>query len=309
MEQHIPRKIAEYKSSLGFYIAVFAVAVVWVSIGVEQAYSKIVTVFFDPSQWLSTATLLVVSMIFPVIIISYNWKHQVTFTEPSWDFRIREIEFFEYEKIIKEYERAYSFLVARIDYPILVLLVITCITSIFFPLAFPLTYALLTVGPFVFAGLILIAIFLLAMFVFRATPNSATPFFHTYPTKPFKNIVNRMWDTIGISWAGIRLNIGEYEGYFLIREVKATGRIEGIESVARIEIVPEDDGSFSAFSVLQLEPVDGTKIITLESGVPSLEMLDLNTLVKQTLLAYIEEKGLNEILEELMIDLGIPISE
>ena len=301
----MPSKIVVYKSTTAYYVTIFAVAIVWVFIGAEQAYITLVSIIITPIDWLFVSTVILVTMIFPVVLISTKLKQQVIFTEPSWEFRIRDVEISEFTKIMKDYKKSYSSLMSQKEYVIFILFVLSSITSILFPLLVPFSITLLIWGPYIFSGLILASIFLLAMFVFKATPNSATPYFHSYPEKPLRNLVDKLWETGGISWAGISLTIGEAGGYFIIQEVKAIGRIEGIESVGSIEITKDDKQQHSAISKLHLGPVEGTKIIALDST--TLDSLDVSSLVHKTIIAYVEAKGVNELLEDVMLDLGISV--
>ena len=120
--------------------------------------------------------------------------------------------------------------------------------------------------------------------------------------------MDKMWDTTGISWSGIRMTIGRSDGYFLIRETKAIGRIEGIESVGSIECDKNEMNHYSAVSIMQLGP-DSTITLSLDTDYPTIEDLDLDDLVKRTLIRYIDLKGVNELLEDIIQDLGITLSE
>jgi hypothetical protein len=305
----MPSEIVEYKSSTAHAIALFATAIIWVLIGAEQAYITLASIIVDPSEWLLLSTIIVITMIPAVALISYNWKKQVIFTEPTWEFRIREVEFSEFEKVMKDYKRAYSFLMCQTNYFMLFLLIITCSLSILFPFVFPFSIPFLIWGPYFFAGLILVSLFLLAIFVFRATPNSATPYFRTYPIKSLRKLVDKLWDTTGISWSGVRLTIGQSSGYYLIQEAKAVGRIEGIESVGAIECDKIDKSRYTATSVLQFGSVDDAITLSYDSDSLTIQELDLNDLVKRTLIKYIDLKGVNELLKDIIQDLGITLSD
>jgi hypothetical protein len=303
----MPSDIVVYKSSTAYYIAFFAIAIIWVFIGTEQSYLTLSSLLITPFDWLFISSTIMISMIIPVVLLSYNFKKQVIFTEPSWEYRIRDVEITEFDKMMLEYKKSYTSLMSQIDYKIFILVVLTSTTGIFFPLPIPFSVSLLIWGPYIFSGLILVTIFLLAMFVFRATPNSATPHFSLYPEKTLRKLVNILWDTKGILWAGINMKIGEAEGYFIIQEVKAIGRIEGIESVGSIEISLEEEGEYSATSKLYLDPDLGTEIIDLKFK--SIESIDVTSLVRKTVIAYVDAKGTNEMLEDVMLDLTIPIDE
>jgi hypothetical protein len=305
----MPSEIIIYKSSAVYYVAIFVAALVWIFLGINQASIALTTIIVSSFDWLLISTTILLSMIITTTLILYNWKQQIIFSEPKWNFKVREVEESEFYTLMKDYKQAYSPLIQQFDYFIFILFIITSLSSLFFPFVFPFYVQLLIYGPYLFAGLILASLFLLAMFVFRASPNSATPYFPIHPEKELRKLVTELWNTVGISWSGIRLRIGESEGYYTIQEAKAIGRIEGIEGVSSVECEVDENGFYSALSILHLGQANSDKIITLDSEFKTLESLDLDELVKRTVITYTELRGVNEILEDVLLDLGITISE
>jgi len=157
--------------------------------------------------------------------------------------------------------------------------------------------------PYIFGGAIVIFGLALALAVYAFASNEASEHFQFIKPKVLKNAIISFEDTLGISWVGIKITIGEADGYFTIRSPRIVARIEEIESA--IEIIGEVDESGKITQVyanfqtvsLQSESETFTRVYTNPS--------DILEIVKESLNHYILSSGTNELLDDLAVELRI----
>ena len=95
------------------------------------------------------------------------------------------------------------------------------------------------------------------------------------------------------------MTLGEASGYYTIRDVNPISRIEGIESVAKIQSSIDEYGNVSKIvSYLYLDDVDEPKVIAELTG--EITHRQLAEIVQKTLHSYIEARGEDEILDEVL---------
>ena len=292
----------ELKSQLFSQGVIFIVVVVWGFMGFEIAQYRLVNLYESPIEWISWATFLFISM-FPVLVgITWKMKTTISYTEPTWDFRERDITVPEYESMMKQYRGAYQHVLSIIDYSMI------CLSALLFPAAILIPFALMrttfyliAATPVVFGLLVMIFGIVFANFTYKYIPNEATPHFSYISPTPLRNFVRLMEQAPGISWAGVHATIGEAGGYFTVREPKPVARIEDIESVARVECQLGDSGDLiRVTSVLQL---DGSEeLVVADESPDQLTPYLVAQIVRKTLLAYIEARGEKELLEEVLED-------
>ncbi len=108
-----------------------------------------------------------------------------------------------------------------------------------------------------------------------------------------------MQTTPGVSWAGVSMTLGEASGYYAIRDANPISRIEGIESVAKIQGILDESGNvLKIVSTLSLDDGDVPKVIGEHTG--EITHRQLAEIVHKTLQAYIEARGEDEILDEVL---------
>ncbi len=292
----------ELKSQLYSQGVIFIVVIAWGFMGFEIAQYRLVNLYESPIEWISWATFLFISM-FPVLIgITWKMKTSISYSEPAWDFREREITIPEYETMMKQYRGAYQHVLSIIDYSMIILAALLIPTAILFPFALMSTsFYLIAATPVIFGLLVMIFGIVFANFTYKYIPNEATPHFPFISPTPFHNFVGLMEQAPGISWAGVHATLGEAGGYFTVREPKPVARIEDIESVARVECQLSDSGNLIRIvSVLQLEGSE--ELVVADESPDQLTPYLVAQIVRKTLLAYIEARGEKELLEEVLED-------
>ena len=298
-----------YKSLTIFYVILVVVIFLWVVFAIGSTQHVLLTLYFGPLDWIITTTGLLVSMMFPILFITWVMKHQVSFTDPEWVHRNREIDYTEFESIMHEYAREYSHIIAHIDYKLVFLTItffVAAVSSGALVMILPLTLILFI--PHVFGILQVLLGVTFSVLAYRAVPTDVSQQFPFDTTRKFRNAVRVLWNTPGISWVGVRIDIGEAGGYYTIRDPTVVARIDGIESAARIEAKLDRLGHFiKAISVINFEPAEGRW--TVETDTPgSVTLESLQGLVKRTLQAYVAAKGANPLLEEILDELGVSVT-
>ena len=292
----------EHKSTLSLQGLIFLVVLVWGFMGFEVAQYRLLSLYDFPFDWLSWATLLFIGLIPVLVAITWRMKTTISYSEPNWDMRDRQITITEYESMMKQYRGAYQHVLSMIDYPMIFLLVVLYTTGILFPfVSMQTTIYLVAATPVIFGFLMVPFGIIFANVMFKFIPNDATPHFSYHQPKTFRGIVRLMGRTPGISWAGLRITLGEAEGYFTIRNATPVARIEDIEGVSRIETEVSDAGALvKVVSYLQLG--DDKETIVFEKDLHELTQYLIAQIVQNTLLLYIEEKGERELLEDVLDD-------
>ncbi|MCK4279394.1 MAG: hypothetical protein KAW94_02340 [Candidatus Thorarchaeota archaeon] len=297
-----------YKSLTVFYVILVVVIFSWVVFAIGSTQYALLTLYFGPLDWILTTTGLLVSMMFPILLITWVMKHQLTFTEPDWIHRDREVDYREFEGIMREYAREYTHIIAYLDYKLVflaVVLFVAAVSSGALVMVTPFTLVLFI--PHVFGVMQVLFGVTFSVLAFRAVPTDASQQFPFITPHKFKSAVHVLWNTPGISWVGVRISIGEAGGYYTIRSPTVVARIDGIESAARIEAEIDSSGRFiKAISVMNFEPAEGRW--TVETDTTCVTPETLRGLVKRTLQAYVAAKGTDALLEEILEDLGVSVT-
>ncbi len=113
-----------YKSLTIFYVILIAAIFLWVVFAIGLTQYVILTLYFGPMDWILTTTGLLVSMMFPILFITWVMKHQATFADPEWVYRNREVDFREFKSVMREYAKEYSHIIAYIDYKLVFLAIV-----------------------------------------------------------------------------------------------------------------------------------------------------------------------------------------
>lgn len=268
--------------------------------GFEVAQYRLLNLYVYPYVWFFWATLLFLSLMPALAAITWRIKTGISYTEPTWNLREREVMFTEYEEMTKEYQKAYRHVLSIIDYPSIFILIIVYIGAVLFPfVTMQTTTSIIAATPVVFGVLFVPFGILFANVLFRFIPNEAT-FYFTYPNqKQLRRIIDTMSKSPGISWAGIRVTLGEVEGYYTIRDPTPTARIEDIEGVSWIEFELGETGDLCKF-VAYLQLGDGEESIVAEGSLQQLTSYFIAGIVKKILLAYINAKGEQELLADVL---------
>jgi len=298
--------VVTYKPMLPFYILLFALLVAWTFLGIEVAQYSVVTAIMAPSAWVSSSFIVLLSITPFVVVVAVWMKRRVTFNAPDWDFQVREIVFDEFDSMMSDYVKGYSHIIARFDHVILLIVALSFILSFSLPLLLlSLTPVLAAYIPYLFGVLVLVYGLTLAVFLYRLASNEACDYFPLYSKPPIRAAIRTLSATPGVSWTGVRLSIGEAGGYYTIRDPTPVARLEAIEGSVQIEMRIDSLGrhSIGAATVTGSDQSeDKTKEVSLD---PTTVIDQLTSLVKWSVVTYVDSHGSNEFVEELMQELGI----
>ena len=298
-----------YKSLTIFYIILVGVIFSWVVFAIGSTQNVLLTLYFGPLDWTLTTTGLLVRMMFTILFNTWVMKHQISFTDPKWIYRDREVDYREFEGVMREYAKEYSHIIAHIDCKLVFLAVILFVAAVSTgALVMVVPFLLLLFIPHVFGLLQVLFGVTFSVLTYRAVPTDASQQFPFDTPRKFRNAIRVLWNTPGISWVGVGISIGEAGGYYTIRCPTVVARIDGIESVARIEAEIDRLGRFiKAVSVMNFEPAEGRWTVETDTTC-GVTPETLRGLVKRTLQAYVAAKGANPLLEEILDELGMSVA-
>ncbi|MFW9835050.1 MAG: hypothetical protein ACFFEK_13715 [Candidatus Thorarchaeota archaeon] len=283
-----------------FQLAVFLVVFIWAFIGFETAQFQLLPSYETPLTWVAWSTFILVSITPAITAITWRMKSQIEFIEPKWDFRTREVSLSEYDTMIRQYRSEYRNLLSIVDYNLILLASIIFLVAVVTPIfLLRTTFLLIAATPILFGLMVVLFGLIYSSIIFKLIPNAATPYFPIVPTKVLLPTLRIMQRAIGVSWTGVELRIGKGAGFYTIRDVSPVSKIEGIESVATIRGHMTDSGSIQKIeSLLTLDESTPPKLIgALTEDISSRRTTEL---VQRTLTTYIETKGADEILEEVL---------
>ena len=287
-------------SFLNYQILIFLIVFVWAFMGFEVAQFQLLHLYETPYTWISWAVFILVSIVPAITAITWRMKSNIDFNEPEWDFKEREVSLSEYVIMMKQYRSEYRNLLSIIDNGLILLTVILSVTAVVHPFfLMRTTVFLIAATPVVFGFLVLIYGLVCSSIIFKFIPNDATPHFPIVSEKSLRPSVKLMETAPGISWTGVSVLLGEASGYYTVRDATPVSRIEGIEAVAKIQGIMDESHHVSKLVfTLALDNSDTPKVIGESSG--EITSNSITELVHKTLLAYIEAKGANEILDEVL---------
>jgi hypothetical protein len=290
----------EQKSPIYLQVLIFIVVLTWGFMGFEVAQYRLVNLYASPEEWLSWASLLFVSMVPVLVAISWRMKTSISYAEPDWDLREREVTITEYKNMAKEYQRAYRHVLSRIDYPLILLILLLFIVALLFPfVTMQTTISIIAATPVLFGFLFVPFGILFANILFKFIPNEATLHLSYREPNQLQRYVELMSGSPGISWAGVRVTLGEAGGYYTIRSPTPIARVEDIEGVSWIECELDEVGGFVKVSAF-LQLGDDEKTLLVEETPQQLTSYLTAQIVKRALLAYIQAKGEQELLEDVL---------
>lgn len=279
---------------------------VWAFACIEVASYLLVTLYSTPTLWLVFASAVLLPLAIPIWIVARWLKQSVSYNEVPWEFHTQELSYEEYSKMMADYARGYSHLVVRLDYRVLLLAILLFITAISLPIPLiTVSVVLVFYIPYAFGALSIMYGILLSIFFYRASSNDVTEHFSFENPKNLRNALTLLESTPGLSWIGIRFQMGSASGYYAIQNPRVVGRIMGIEGAARIEIIVGGiDPPMTAFGfVSSLESEESKRMMELDA--PDEEVVQLSYLVRWCINLYVRDHGANEVLDEVLANLGL----
>ncbi len=287
--------------STGFYqVLLFIVLQIWAIMIYDVAQYQMVTLYETPLEWIGWASLLFLTVVPATSLISWKLKDRVQLGTIRWDCRTREVGLSEFTRMVKDYNKRYRYMIAALDTRILPLLPVFYFGALFLPLLLMRTSLLvILMTPVIIALLLVMFGSFYAYLVFKLVPNSASHEFPTHRPRVFQSSIKFLSHMPGIYWSGVRVTIGESGGFYTLRDPCPVARIEGIEGVARIECVVDDSGRISSMASLLESEESDSPVIVGKVDAP-LTAMNAARLIRKTLEVYIESRGGEDILDEVL---------
>ncbi|OLS31519.1 MAG: hypothetical protein ThorAB25_02410 [Candidatus Thorarchaeota archaeon AB_25] len=287
-------------SFLNYQIVIFLLVIIWAFMGFEVAQFQLLPLYETPFIWIAWAVFVLVSIIPAITAVTWRMKTQIVFIEPVWDLREREVSLSEYREMMKQYRSEYRDFLSIVDYNLILLALIISVMAVAAPfLLMRTTIILIAATPVIFGIFVLFFGLACSSITFKFIPNDATPHFPIVSEKSLHSSVKLMESAPGISWSGVNLSLGEASGYYTVRNTTPVSRIEGIESAAKIQGITDESGYIiKTVAMLTLDNSDTPKVIDESSG--ETYPKQITEMVHKILLAYIEAKGADEILDEVL---------
>lgn len=289
-----------------YYILLFAVLIILSFAGVEVSSYLVVILYTDPLLWFAYA-LSIMLAIAPIFwIIARVMKRRVTFNpDVHWDYHNQELEYNAFANMMADYASGYSHLISRKDQRLLAAALVMMATAVILPaLVAAISVNLVFILPFTYGGLELFYGILLTSYFYRSISNEASTHFHYENPRRLKRAYELLEDTLGFAMVGVGFSMGEAGGYYAFRSPAAIGRIAGIEAVAKVEITIGDiSPPLTAFGTVS-STAEGDASKRMMELQPGNELHQLEGIVRWCITTYVEENGSNEILDDLMEELG-----
>ncbi|MHA2140514.1 MAG: hypothetical protein ACXADF_02860 [Candidatus Thorarchaeota archaeon] len=295
-----------YSPLFPYYILLFAIILVWSFAGVEVSSYLLVSLYTNPLLWLAYSFSIMLALTPILWVVSRIMKRRVSFNKDmDWEFHSQELRYDTYASMMADYASGYSHLISRQDKGLLAGALVTMSVAVLMPVVVAaISVNLVFILPFAYGGLELVYGILLSSYFYRRFSNDASTHFGYENPSRLKKAINLLEHTPGFGVIGVRFSMGEAGGYFAIRTPAAVGRIVGIEAVAFIEItVANITPPMTAFGTVSSTLQETSKrMMELQPGI---EPIQLENMVQWCITTYIEENGSNEILDDLIDELGI----
>ncbi|TFG28632.1 hypothetical protein EU528_10955 [Candidatus Thorarchaeota archaeon] len=293
------------RSPLPYQIGIFLVVNLWAVMCYEMAQYQLVDLGHNLFAWLIYGTILLWSMTPILSLFAWKMKDRVEIYDPVWEVKIREVNLEEFEEMMKDYNSSYKHIHTSIDFRLLVLIFGCHLT--FFSLPFytmTMGFLMISITPLLVALVSIPFGLFFSYFIFKLISNSATREFPTHNPKRFRNAIHCMMSIPGIFWSGIRLSIGESQGYYTLRNPIPIARIEGIEGIARLEcIVDNSDDITKIVPIFEIDLLGESNQVREIS--PPINSYAIAKLVRLIIVAYIQASGGEEILEDVLEEIDM----
>ncbi|MBD3406501.1 MAG: hypothetical protein GF411_10345 [Candidatus Lokiarchaeota archaeon] len=290
--------------SSGIYnFALVVTIVIWSFLSSYVAQYALVELSLE--LWLLQASGFVLFLIPCVFAILWIQKNRIALLDVEWEFREKEIAFSEYEKIAMDYAQTYSGIIQTVDLWWLVASLLTGISSLSLPFVFAFSHPILIqVAPFVFGFTMVLYGISVSVFLrsFISAPISSE--FPFVPPKYIRNAISLFISTPSLSWTGVSIDIGRFGDYYVLEDLKVVGRIDSIESVARIVAELDESGEIKRI-VPELNFKDAPKIESIKSNISP---ASIQLLIVEIIKIYVKLRGSNELLDEVLEELSIDIT-
>ncbi|MHA1907287.1 MAG: hypothetical protein ACW98Y_08330 [Candidatus Thorarchaeota archaeon] len=286
---------------LSTYALFFTIVLAWSFLGVFLTQSLLLVVSTNIENWIFFLSITVITYPVPIIGFSYYVKQRTPRVLPEWNFVERDVGIEEYRTMVNEYNSAYPLFMSKVNINRMLFVVLLGCLSIFLPSAmvqYSIDASLLS--PLIYGFcLIILGVGLIAS-ILPALPGSLSEHFPNQSYKEYKAGARFLSQLPGIYWIGVRLTVGEWSGYYTLKDPLLSARIEGIEST--VSLICQLDGSGKIIEISFVNE-SSHKGCPLDEPIPHPSPAKVKESMKKVLLWYIELSGDEEILQDVLDEL------
>ncbi|MHA1637023.1 MAG: hypothetical protein ACTSUB_03310 [Candidatus Thorarchaeota archaeon] len=292
-----------FKPTWPYLLTLASTLLIWTALIIEITRVVLVTAYQQPDLWIALSCVFIATPIIPLWIIARSLKRSVGYNDVTWDFKKRDVSSSEYEVMMHDYSEGYSMVLHKIPLFTIILSIVFAFVAVFhLYIIVALDELLLAFLPYSFGFLLLLYGIFLTLSIYSVTPTDPGIHFpYTHP-RVLKDAIRTFEQVLGISWTGIQITMGEAGGYYTIRSPRIIARIEEIESAIEIIGDVDEQGRLTRISA-RFDSVESpdSEITSKDYTLPD----DIFDVVKESVKSYIRTSGYNELLEELVEELGI----
>ncbi|TFG11832.1 hypothetical protein EU537_11275 [Candidatus Thorarchaeota archaeon] len=276
-------------------IGSFVIILIWAYIGLMASEYLLVDFFQRIEIWMLTSFLLELSMLIAILSVCWWVKSKWLMIDIQWEYSIREIELQELEAIYNEYLGAYPWFINHYYFKrILLMIFVFLITPLVPFLTHPFGIYAFSYSP-VFFALFLIGLGIISVrAIYPALPSPAGDGFSLPPLSKVKSAIRVLKNIDSVSWTGVKVNIGQFDGYYTIADAQPVGRIRGFESVLRVEFSEDVEGHYKSIRVVDLSgaPEDQEGKLLFESNSASLD--SIRRAIKKSIASFSKSHGYDD---------------
>jgi hypothetical protein len=234
----------------------FVITLIWAYMGLMAAEYLLVNFFQRIGAWIVTSFILELSMLIAILSICWWVKSRWDMVDSQWRFSTEEIEMQQLEKMFDEYLGVYSWLINHHFLERILLMIILFIVGLLVPfLTYPIGIYVFSYSPVVYT-LVLIGLGIFSVrAIYPSIPSSVSDEFSLPSLSKMKQPLGILNNIDSISWSGVKVKIGEFDGYYKIADAQPVGRIRGFESVLRVEFFEEGEDYYESIRVIDLSEV------------------------------------------------------
>lgn len=288
------------------YGFLFSVIILWsvFSVAVVQGFFGLL--LYDSINWVALASILHFTYLLPLGIIIWRMKMSVDLMDPDWTFERRFVSFSEFREISAEYKSKYSLFTSRLDLRWILASLAMVVISIGSPfILYILDPAGLAFLPQIMGAIQIILGISYSLVLIAGVPSPLHEEFPLYSPGRFGSVIAALSSLPVLSWIGIILDLGEWRGYYSLREPKIAAKIDGMESVATLICDVDRRGIITSCTVENNSAHDDFPNDLVHSN-PGIR--DIIALLKKCVYWYMQCSEDKEILAEILDELETDFS-
>ncbi len=296
---------SEYDYSLSWYDygSIFLTIIIWTVLSFEIINLIFGLILESSTIWFMLSIMLITSYPIPIAVLIWRMKMSVEAMEPIWSLELRYVTFNEFIDMSNEYKKKYILFTSNISYEWILVIPILIILLVSFPVTLNLLNpAALAFLPQVFGAFMILLGIAYTAAIFPVFPSPLEDEFRISSPQRFAKALHMVVDLPALSWIGIRLHIGEWHGYYTLREPVIAAKIENLESAATVIFQVDSKGIIESVEITNDSGRDDFPKDLSKSYPKSSEVIGV---LREFMHWYASISADDELLEEPMDELGM----